>query len=208
MATIHGFSVIKNHCYTAPRHPKTNKPATEDERSYSSSLQSNGLDEDFGQNCGRKDNSDKSSKRSKRDKEALKRSLRAERNALAQSLIDMSVDDEDFYKKLLSLKCEHKKSLKMIERMYYTQLEKERDGFDLDDNTRISLDYVSKRPHTRAVPEFYNPLEKEWSKKDDANEDNEETSSRISFSAPEDHVKDLSGRDYRPAENKENEGML
>ena len=202
MATTHGFSVIKNQCYTAPRHPKTNKPATEDERSLSSSLQSDGFNEDHGENCGRKD---KSFKRSKRDKEALKRSLRAERNALAQSLIDMSVDDEDFYKNLLSLKGEHKKSLKMIERMYYTQLEKERHGFDLDGNTRISLDYVSKRPQTKSVPEFYNPPEKEWSENVD---DTEETSSRISFSAAEDHVKDMSGRDYGPPYNKENEGRL
>lgn len=201
MATDHGLSVLKNQCYKAPRHPKTNKPATENERSHSS-LQSDEILEDYEVNSSRKE---KSSRRSKRDKkEALKRSLRAERNALAQSLIDMSLNDEDFYKNLLSLKSEHKKSLKTIEQMYYTRLEKEQNGFDLDDNTRISLDGFSKSTHSKSIPEFCNSFEEEWN--EDARLNIDKLSSGISFSAPEDHIKDMSGGGYGPAENKENEG--
>ena len=204
MATRHEISVVKNQCYKAPRHPKTDKPATENERPQSS-LQSDGNLEDHDANSSRKERS--SSRRSKRDKESLKRSLRAERNALAQSLIDMSADDEDFYKNLLSLKNEHRKSLKTIERMYYTQLEKEHLGFDLDDNTRISIGYVADKPHEKAIPDGYDPLGKDWSESNDVKRNAEQSDSRVSFSPPEDHVKDMSDRNYRLTENKENEGM-
>lgn len=144
MATTHGITVVKNLCYSAPRKPKTKIPATEDERV----LQDTSVeDADY---------------REKQISSRRKGTKIHTPKAMMESLKELqTVDEKDFYKHLLALKKEHKKTLKHVEKMYYTELQKHHNGFDLDDKTRITVEDESlvKRGARKTIPDDYNPYE-------------------------------------------------
>ncbi|RMX39851.1 hypothetical protein pdam_00013455 [Pocillopora damicornis] len=136
MASNHGTAVIKNLCYTAPRHPRTNKPATENERARSS-LEAEPLEND-----GLSDFSERklpSSRRHKKHHQGHKTKVSV-RESLSHSLRELDgVDEENFYEHLLALKNEHKKSLKALEKLYYSEKDKRDHGFELDSKTKIAV---------------------------------------------------------------------
>ena len=196
MASRHGGAVIRSHCYTAPRHPKTDKPATINERTRSSL--ENEPPEDRGFN-GLSENKPPSSRRHKRHHEGHKPKLSV-RESLSQSLRELDdVDEDHFYEHLLALKNEHKKTLKAVEKLYYSEKEKNESGFELDSRTKIAVnDYEESRIPKQFPLRDYDPVI-------GATEDEEKENTDIPI-RPEDHIRDMSVRDDRKLEDKENEG--
>lgn len=195
MASGHGVSVMKNLCYTAPRHPRTNKPATENERTRSS------LEVEQPESQGLKvldDNRPPSSRRHKRHSQGYK-PKRSVRESLSDSLRELDgVDEENFYEHLLALKNEHKKTLKAVEKLYYSEKDKRDSGFSLDSRTRIAVDDFEESRIPGQFPlEDYDPFKA-------ATEGGKEKF-EIPFRS-EDHIKDMSVRDETKIEDEENEG--
>ena len=186
---------MKNLCYTAPRHPRTNKPATENERTRSS------LEVEQPESQGLKvmdDNRPPSSRRHKRHSQGHKQK-RSVRESLSDSLRDLGdVDEDNFYEHLLALKNEHKKTLKAIEKLYYSEKDKRHSGFSLDSRTMIAADDFDE---SRIPGQF--PLE-DFDPFKEATNDGKENF-EIPFRS-EDHIKDMSVRDERKIEDEENEG--
>lgn len=196
MASNHGTTVIKNLCYTAPRHPRTNKPATENERARSS-LEAEPLEND-----GLSDFSERklpSSRRHKKHHQGHKTKVSV-RESLSHSLRELDgVDEENFYEHLLALKNEHKKSLKALEKLYYSEKDKRDNGFELDSKTKIAVrDFDESRVQEHFPLRDYNPFLR-------AEENDEKEGTAISV-RPEDCIRDMSIREHRTKEDKENEG--
>lgn len=191
MASGHGASVMRNLCYSAPRHPRTDKPATENERTRSS------LEVEPPESQGLKpvdDNRPPSSRRRKRHKP--KRSMR---ESLSDSLRELDdVDEEHFYEHLLALKNEHKKTLKAVEKLYYSEKEKLHSGFELDSKTKIAADDFDES----RIPEQF-PLDVFDPFKEAAKDEKENLEIPV---RSKDHIKDMSVRDDTRTEFKENEG--
>ena len=194
MASSHGAAVTRNHCYTAPRHPRTDKPATINERTRSSleneTLEGHGLSED----------KPPSSRRQNRHHQGHKPKMSV-RESLSQSLRELDdVDEEHFYDHLLALKNEHKKTLKAVEKLYYSEKDKYDSGFELDSSTKIAVnDYDESRIPKQFPLRNYDPFK-------EATEDEEKENTSIPV-RPEDHIRDMSVRDERTMEDKENEGI-
>jgi len=144
MATSHGATVVKNLCYSAPRKPKTKLPASENERTIPNS------NDDY---------EDLNEKRSSRHEKGIKiHTPKSMRDSLKEL---QTLDEKDFYKHLLALKKEHKRTLKTVEKMYYSEMQKQRSGFDLDHETRITIedDSLVKRAAKTTIPDDYNPYD-------------------------------------------------
>lgn len=196
MASIHGAAVTRNLCYTAPRHPRTDKPATENERARSS-LEAEPL-EGYGL-TGFSEGKPPSSRRHKKNHQGHKPKLSV-RESLSQSLRELDdVDEDNFYDHLLALKNEHKKTLKSLEKLYYSEKDKQDSGFELDSRTKIAVrDFDESRIQEQFPLRDYNPFEEVT---DSEGKQEAEISVR-----PEDHVRDMSVRDERTIEDEENEG--
>lgn len=191
MATIHGLSVVKNHCYVAPRHPKTNKPATENERP-GQSLETDERESE------RMEEREHSSSSRRRHKSRHRKKRCSAREALSRSLQELEgVDEGKFYERLVKLRNEHKKTLKTVETLYYGELEKQRAGFQLDSKTRIALDEDDpKTAYKEYDPGDYNPFEKD-SDDGDQGKENWPVASRAV-----DHVRDMSSREEPGTKNE------
>ena len=110
------------------------------------------------------------------------------REALSRSLQELEgVGEEDFYDRLVQLRNEHKKTLKNVEKLYYGELEKQRAGFQLDSQTRITVDDEPRMAYKTYDPGNYNPFE------EDAGLDEKDTI--VASRSPVDHVKDMSTTD-------------
>lgn len=180
MATRHGVTVVKNLCYSAPRKPKTKLPATENER------------EILDANVEGEDNIEEhSSSRRQGTKIHTPR-------AMMESLKELqTLDEKDFYKHLLALKKEHKKTLKHVEKMYYTDMQKQRSGFDIDNETRITVedDSLIKRAARKTIPDDYNPYDNGY-----------EELLQSDLLPATDLVRDMSVKEHQ--ESKENQGLF
>ena len=198
MASGHGGSVMRNHCYTAPRHPRTNKPATENERTRSS-LEAEAPEDRQLKGFG--DDRPPSSRRHKRHHQGHK-PKRSVRESLSDSLRELDdVDEEHFYEHLLALKNEHKKTLKAVEKLYYTEKDKHHSGFDLDSMTKISVKDLDESRIPEQFPlHGYDPFK-------ETTEEEEKENAKI-IVKPEDHVKDMSMRDESRMQEKEYEGII
>lgn len=187
---------MRNLCYTPPRHPRTDKPATINERARSSL--ENELLEGLGLNTLREDKPS-SSRRHKRHQQAHKPKLSV-RDSLSQSLRELDdVDEEHFYDHLLALKNEHKKTLKAVEKLYYLEKDRQDSGFQLDPKTKITVSDYDESSIPRKFPlRDYDPFS-------ETPEDEEKDDTHIPV-RPEDHVRDMSVRDERTTEDKENDG--
>lgn len=196
MASGHGGAVMRNLCYTPPRHPGTVKPATINERARSS-LETEPL-EGLGLNTLSEDKPP-SSRRHKRHHQGHKPKLSV-RDSLSQSLRELDdVDEEHFYDHLLALKNEHKKTLKAVEKLYYSEKDRQDSGFQLDPRTRITVSDYDESSIPKNFPlRDYDPIL-------EMTEDEEKDDTNVPV-RPEDHVRDLSVRDERTTEDKENEG--
>ncbi|XP_032237239.2 protein FAM161B [Nematostella vectensis] len=181
MATTHGITAVKNLCYTAPRKPKSKIPATENERIHRT-LDLDVSEGDGNASSGRKIRSSNSGGSKIQTPKSIRDSLKQLQTA----------DQADFYKHLVALKKEQKRTLKTVEKMYYSELEKQRSGFDLDENTRISLDYEPQLdiPHH----ESFDPFEKGY--KDEYIEGTQQPRSPV-----RDFLRDMSSRE--PTYNRE-----
>ena len=195
MASIHAGSVMRNLCYTAPRHPSTDKPATENERIR------NSLEAEPPDDYGLEVLSDRppSSRRHKRHHQGHK-PKRSVRESLSESLRELDdVDEEHFYEHLLALKNEHKKTLKSVEKLYYSEKDKHHSGFQLDSRTKIAVDDFDESRISEQFPlHHYNPFR-----------ENTEIDGKENIEipvVPEDHVKDMSVRGESRMEHKESEG--
>jgi len=196
MASGHAGAVTRNHCYTAPRHPRTGKPATINERARSSleiepleGLELSTLSEE----------KPPSSRKHKRHHQGQKPILSV-RDSLSQSLRELDdVDEEHFYDHLLALKNEHKKTLKAVEKLYYSEKDRQDSGFKLDSTTKIAVSgYDESRIRKQFPLRDYDPLT-------ETTEDDKKDDTHIPV-RPEDHIRDMSVRDERTTEDKENEG--
>lgn len=181
MATSHGITVVKNLCYTAPRKPKTKLPATENERT------DRGISLELSEGEERP-----TSSRSRGTKVHTPK-------AMVESLKELqSMDEKDFYRHLLSLKKEHKKTLKTVEKAYYSELGKQRSGFDLDENTRISVEdgeQMRKFATEKFIRDDYDPYEVGYQELLESD-----------LLPATDLVRDMSAR--KQEENKENQGRF
>ena len=197
MASGHEGAVIRNSCYTAPRHPRTDKPATINERARSS-LEIEPL-EGLGLSSLSEGNTP-SSRRHKRHHQGHKPKLSV-RDSLSQSLRELDdVGEEHFYDHLLALKNEHKKTLKAVEKLYYSEKDRQGSGFQLDSRTKLAVsDYDGF-----SIPKQF-PL-RDYDPFIETTEDQEKDNTHIPV-RPEDHIRDMSVRDERTIEDKENEGM-
>jgi len=196
MASNHGGAVMRNLCYTAPRHPRTNKPATENERTRSS-LEVEPTEAQRLQVLD--DNRPPPSRGHKRHHQGHtpKRSVR---ESLSDSLRELDdVGEEHFYEHLLALKNEHKKTLKAVEKLYYSEKDKLHSGFELDSGTKISVnDFDESRIPEQFPLHHYDPFKEPM---EDEGKENVEIPVRS-----EDHIKDMSVREETIIEDKENEG--
>lgn len=196
MASGHGGAVIRNHCYTAPRHPRTDKPATINERARSTleiePFEGHGL-------STLSEDKPPSSRRHKRHNQGHKPKLSV-RDSLSQSLRELDdVDEEHFYDHLLTLKNEHRKTLKAVEKLYYSEKDRQDSGFQLDSRTKIAVSDYDESSIPKQFPlRDYDPFI-------EATEDEEKENTHIA-ARPEDHIRDMSMRDERTIEHKENEG--
>lgn len=120
MATSHAISVVKSHCYTAPRISNTDRPATAKE--LSREQRKHGLrhkDEVIGQQ------NDVSTRNSSRTATAGRYASHDKHQGQGSSLnyeTREAVSEEQFYQNLMKLKEEHKKSLRLLETKYYDEL--------------------------------------------------------------------------------------
>ena len=196
MASGHRGAVTRNHCYTAPRHPRTDKPATINERARSS-LETE-PPEGLGLNTLSEDKPP-SSRRHKRHHQGHKPKLSV-RDSLSHSLRELDdVDQEHFYDHLLALKNEHKKTLKAVEKLYYSEKDRQDLGFQLDSRTKIAVSDYDESSIPKQFPlRDYDPFI-------DTTEDEEKDITHIPV-RPEDHIRDMSVRDERTTEDKENQG--
>lgn len=187
---------MRNLCYKAPRHPRTELPATTNERTRTS------LEAEQPANYGLEvngDNRPSSSRSHKRHHKGHKPKLSV-RESLSESLRELDdVDEEHFYQHLLALKNEHKKTLKAVEKLYYTEKDRHLAGFELDSRTKIGLGDFDERRIPQHFPlHDYNPFE-------ERDKDKREGNIEIPV-MPKDLVKDMSVKDQRKIEDKENEG--
>lgn len=198
MASGHGGAVIRNNCYTAPRHPRTDKPATINERARSSSevesLEGLGL-------SSLSEDKSPSSRRHRRHHQGHKPKLSV-RDSLSQSLRELDdVGEEHFYDHLLALKNEHKKTLKAVEKLYYSEKDRQDFGFQLDSRTKLAVDDYDGSSIPKQFPlRDYDPFI-------ETKEDQEKGNTSIHIPVrPQDHIRDMSVRDEETTEDKENEG--
>lgn len=141
-----------------------------------------------------------SSRRTKRRHQGHK-PKRSVRDSLSDSFRELKdVDEEHFYEHLLALKNEHKKTLKTLEKLYYSEKDKLQSGhgFDLDSRTRISVDDLDEsRIHGKVSSDVYDPFHETVTDR----KGNFEMSVR-----PQDHIRDMSVRDETTAvDHEENE---
>ena len=191
---------MKNLCYTAPRHPGSDKPATENERP-GKCIEADGIENEV----LRTPTHDK--------RPSSRKSKRSVRESFSQSLRDLEdVDESEFYDHLLTLKNEHKRTLKAVEKIYYSELGKRRSGFELDTGTTIAVnDYVEKvPPEAEEIPldsfghsvDNFNPAVVDF-----RNYAKEHSRGDLPH-RPKDHVRDMSIGNGETELNKENEGRF
>lgn len=117
MATSHAISVVKSHCYTAPRISNTDRPATAKELSREQRKRS----------VRHKDevidwHNDVLTRNSSRTETDVGRYARHDQDSSLNYETQDAVSEEQFYQNLVKLKEEHKKSLKLLETKYYDEL--------------------------------------------------------------------------------------
>lgn len=117
MATTHAISVVKNHCYTAPRISKTDRPAT------TLDLNQGQIKRDYGQKTEATDEeSEVSTRMPTRTVTVSNHAHPKHRNTSLSYEQGDAISEEQFYQNLMSLKEEHKKTLKLLETRYYEEL--------------------------------------------------------------------------------------
>ena len=200
MASGHGASVMKNLCYSGPRHPRTNKPATQNERTTVSLAEEPAENEELRTFDGERP---PSSRRNKRHHHVHK-AKRSVRDSLSDSFRELDdVDEENFYEHLLTLKNEHKKTLKAVEKLYYSEKDKLESAFDLDPRTKISENHFDGSRIPEQFPlNGYDPFQE----RETAIDEKEHFERSVT---PKDHIRDMSVRDEaRAVEHKDNEGNM